>query len=765
MEKIYRVCYNLFVESAYDKWGNIDKMGYIAHRNETLGTVQSVKVHSEHTAALCAEFAVQGWETYLYNIGLLHDIGKYQPDFVRRIQGENIAVEHSICGALAAKVHYHLMPLWLMTAYCIAGHHTGIPDGGFPNDDAGMSTLLGRLKRRAGDYSAYQDELTLRTLDEQGWLKQLVADCGRDEGLLIDKFAFLTRYAFSCLVDADTQDTAAFCAVAEAPEKLKADFEYCRLRIEQKLASFTAVTELQRARARLQAQVFRHMNEPAEIYLMNMPTGSGKTLASVRMALERVLNSSKKRIIYVIPYNSIIDQTAAVLEELFGDKLGMLRHQSSFSYEDAENLSEDYRSAAKAAIENWDAPFILTTAVQFFESVHSNKRGKLRKLHNMSDAILIFDEAHLMPIQYLQSCLQAVSFITRYLNSEAVFLTATMPDFEMLIRKYALPDSRIVRLVRDMNLFSEFQKYSFQFLGRISDEVLLERAGTVPSSLIIVNRKETARRLYELCVGRKFHLSTYMTGLDRRRVLEQIRAELEALQRDYPAQCEVPPERCLRIFSTSLIEAGVDLDVHTVFRERCGLDSILQAAGRCNREGKRERGEVFIFDTMKRTEGAESQLLQQVPLQEIPAAITLGLLERYDSLSSPACISEYYQTLFVLNKDKIEERTLHRSCQDIRSIPFKSYAEHFELIDSRNVSLVVPRDERSQRLTEALRYGALGSGRKLQNYVCTLTQAELKILVSQHAANDYGSGIFCLTNPDYYDPETGIHFEGQDYII
>ena len=151
-----------------------------------------------------------------------------------------------------------------------------------------------------------------------------------------------------------------------------------------------------------------------------MPTGSGKTLCSVKFALERAVRKEKKRIIYVIPYNSIIDQTADVLESLFGKEAQILRHQSTFFY-DGDDYDEDYRQAAKCASENWDAPLIITTAVQFFESIYANKRGKLRKLHHMADSILVFDEAHLMPVEYLQPCLRAIAYITRYLNSEAVF--------------------------------------------------------------------------------------------------------------------------------------------------------------------------------------------------------------------------------------------------------------------------------------------------------------------------------------------------------
>lgn len=732
-------------------------IAYIAHRNESSGAVQTVKEHCENTAALCREFSIPELKDFMYAVGLLHDVGKFQASFVKRINGANIRVEHSTCGALAAKEKYAVPPhMALMMEYCIAGHHSGIPDGGFPKEDADKPTLSDRLEREYEDFSEYENELTLPELNGFEWMKLLLRDCDNRMEKVIDKFAFLTRYSFSCLVDADSIDTAEFCKERELPRKLKADFQACLKNVDDKLNAFVCETELQRARAALQKQAFQNAKREAEIYLLNMPTGSGKTLASVKIALERALAKGKKRIIYIIPYNSIIEQTADVFEELFGGNLEILRHQSTFSYEEEENGSEDYREAAKTAAENWDAPFIITTAVQFFESIYANKRGKLRKLHNMADSILIFDEAHLMPQDYLQPCLQAVAYITRYLHSEAVFLTATMPDFERLMNEYALPDSKIVRLVQDTSLFTKFQKCRYSYTGEISSSALLSKSREYPSSLIIVNTKAAARKLYQECGGRKYHLSTYMTSYDRKRVLKEIRQDLKQLEADYPEYKDVPEDRRITIISTSLIEAGVDLDVYTVFRERAGLDSILQAGGRCNREGKRETADVFVFDLedeMGRTASDEK------------ASLAKGLLESCEDISDVRCVEEYYSRLYFMRADDIQKNTMHQLCSDLFSIPFKEYAEKFEIIDSRQVSLVVPCDAQSEKLVEVMKYTKTGNVRKLQNYTCSVKQKELEDLIRQHAADDYGTGIYCLTNQDYYDKNQGVLFEASDYFL
>lgn len=733
------------------------KWNYIAHINENSKLKQTIKEHCENTAKLCSEYAVPEMKDFMYVIGLLHDIGKYQYSFAKRLNGENIRVEHSTCGAIAAIENYgKLSPMTLMMEYCIAGHHSGIPNGGFPNDDNNKSTLCGRVKREFEDFSEYKKEFDLPELNELEWGKYLLKDCDNKMDNVIDKFAFLTRYAFSCLVDADSIDTAEFCKSEELPRKLNANFAKCLQIIDNKLNSFICKTELQKARTILQKQAFQGISEDAEIYLINMPTGSGKTLTSVKIALERALKKGKKRIIYIIPYNSIIEQTADVFEEIFGDDLEILRHQSTFSYEDEENGSEDYRDAAKTAAENWDAPFIITTAVQFFESLYANKRGKLRKMHNMANSILVFDEAHLMPQDYLQPCLQAIAYITRYLHSEAVFLTATMPDFENLMNKYTLQDGRIIKLIKDTSKFDIFQKCKYSYLGEISPSELLHESNKYPSSLIIVNKKATARELYQESKGKKYHLSTYMTSYDRKRVLNEIRFELNQLEKDYPDYGNIPDDRKITIIATSLIEAGVDLDVFTVFRERAGLDNILQAGGRCNREGKRKSAEVLIFDL--------NGVTRQVALDE-KANLTKGLLKKYVDISNAKCIDEYYSRLYFMKEEDVQKNTMHQKCSDLASIPFKEYAEEFELIDSRQISIVVPRDTQSKKLVEMMKYTEICNTRKLQNYICSVSQKELEDLIRQHVVEDYGTGVHCLINYDYYDECKGILFEASDYFI
>lgn len=727
-------------------------MKYIAHVNE-LNEIQTVKEHSENTAKLCRDYAIPQLKDLMYIIGILHDVGKYQNSFQKRIEGKNIRVEHSICGALAVQELY-AKPFKYLIQYCVAGHHSGIPDGGFINDSPELSTLHGRLRRETEDFSVYKQELLLPKMDQQKLLQFLLQDCENNISKLIDKFAFLTRYCFSCLVDADSMDTASFCG-EKNDRILIANFPACLKKINAKFATFVCETRLQKSRAVLQQQVFEKVDRDAEIYLLNMPTGSGKTLCSMKFALERAIKGNKKRIIYIIPYNSIIDQTSEVFENLFGKDLEILRHQSTFSYE-KEDSDELYVRAARSAVENWDAPFVITTAVQFFESVYSNKRKKLRKLHNMADSILIFDEAHLMPQKYLKPCLQAISYVTRYLNSEAVFLTATMPNFSKLIKDYAISNSKVLDLITDTTDFEMFRKCSYCYLGEMELKELASKNATSPSRLIITNERKTARRIYEESIGKKYHLSTYMTPCDRKRVLGEIRKALQELEKDFQNYEDIPEERKITIVSTSLIEAGVDLDVYTVFRELSGLDSILQAGGRCNREGKRENAETYIFEIVKDIKKASVDERRN---------ITKGIIKKYSDISSPESIEEYYERLFFVKREDMQKKSMSNETQSIESIPFKKYAEEFELIDSAQVSVVVPRDKKSEELIEMLDYAGMSVIRKLQDYTCSLHKWELDELIKQHVIKVHDSGVCYLTNRDYYNENIGILFEAQDYFL
>lgn len=723
----------------------------IAHSKEKSQETQSIAEHSIGTAKLAESFSIVSLKKLVYNMALLHDVGKYQDSFQDKIIGKkNIRVEHSTCGAIEAKKLFGNNGGSLIAQYCIAGHHSGLPDGGTMQDTADDITLCGRLAREPNfdDYSDYKKELNIGKID-MAELGELMKECVTDEESMIECFSFVTRYCFSCLTDADTLDTAFFCTGREDME-LESDFKNCLSKLDARIQKFRNETALQKGRDMLQRQVYDKVDTDSEIYLMNMPTGSGKTLCSMKFALTRALKTGKRRIIYVIPYNSIIDQTVSVFEEIFGKSANILRHQSSFCVDDID-CEEDYKTHLKNVTENWNARMIVTTSVQFFESIFDNKRSRLRKLHNFSNSMIIFDEAHLMPVEYLQPCLRAVSYVTRLLDSEAVFLTATMPDFNTLVKKYALPTSKITELIHDKKLFECFRKGNFVNIGNVSEEALLADAEEKPSSLIVVNKRTTASKLYDLAVGKKYHLSTYMAAYDRKHVIEEIETEIDKLYHDYPDLKNVPEDRHIMVISTSLIEAGVDLDFFAVYRELFGLDSILQAGGRCNREGKRENSEIYIFNFGDSSDKARVN-------------ITKSLIKKYDDISCSECVTEYYDQLYNFNDEVIRENSIAKDCPGIDSIDFAKYARKFRMIDSNTVSVAVERDEESTELIRQLKATEYTNHRKLQKYTFTVYENELQQLMKQGVVEEFG-GVWCLTNQDYYSTEKGVSFEAKDYVI
>ncbi|MCM1577654.1 MAG: CRISPR-associated helicase Cas3' [Ruminococcus sp.] len=543
--------------------------------------------------------------------------------------------------------------------------------------------------------------------------------------------------SFSCLTDADYLDTEKFCSL-NTDRKLTADFERIRNAVDEKLRSFEHNTNLQSARSRLQQQAFINAKEPADISILNIPTGSGKTLCSLKIALDKVLASKgeKKRIIYVIPYTSIIEQTAELFGSIFGEYADILQHHSNYSFDD-ENEPTTAEKLKRAA-ENWDAPFIVTTCVRFFESLYHYKSSSLRKLHNMANAVIIFDEIHLLPLDHLQPCLKGIGHIVKYLGSEAVFLSATMPDYSGLFKRY-LPDCSYSVLVRDKADFRHFKKCRYIYIGKTEPESLLEKAQMYSICLIVVNTRKRARELYRRLSGNKYHLSTYMTPDDRSKTIAAVRSDIEN---------GLP----VTVVSTSLIEAGADLDFKAVFRETAGLDNIIQAGGRCNREGKDDMGNVYVFET---EEGLPRDIQ---PLGDI----VKSLFKEFEDISSEECIKEYYRRLHGINNEKIERDSIDDGRINIDSVPFRTYAREFSFIKDDSVGVVIRSSDRARELYEELKAGNFSVRRNLQKYTVPLKRYELEKAVKLGLADDFGTGVLTLTNENYYSTETGFDIDFAD---
>ena len=695
------------------------------------GKKQTLEAHLEGTAQLAASFAVAELRPAAFYLGRIHDIGKCRPGFQRRLNDEKIRCEHACCGAAEIMKNGGLASYLL--AYCAAGHHSGLQNGGAKNDSPDDGTLHAALNKDTSDYLP-DGERFRRSMPDMKPLINMISDGTRNISECVERSAFFTRYLFSCLTDADFIDTERFCS-PDTDRSIKGDFAKALEKIDGELAKFKCDTSVRTARKSLQEQAFSAC-QYGGIHIMNMPTGSGKTLCSIRLALQKAVSEGKKRIIYVIPYTSIIEQTADVFTDIFGEALPVVQHHSNYCPD--ENVSSDItEDKLKKVCENWDAPLIVTTNVQFFQSFYHRKSSRLRKLHNIADSVIVFDEVHMMPVPFLQPCIRAVGYAVKYLGSEAFFLSATMPDFAELFSKYA-KGCDYDELIRDKTDFKMFRNSQIRYLGEVTDDRLAQMSEENESTLIIVNSRKSAGRLYEMCSGtdRKVYcLSTYLTANDRSALIAEIRKLLD-------------DHEPVTVISTSLIEAGVDLDFGAVYREIAGLDSILQSAGRCNREGKRSDcfTNVFISEDGMPSKGDIG----------IRANISKELLESGCDAAEPAVITEYYNRLFEKMKGQIEENTISAGVRSMDSIPFKDYSEKFDkMIDGDTIGIVIPCEE-NRELIQKLDSGDRSALRKLQRYTATVHYNEFRDLLDRGVISDSGTCVYRLTVPELYTRDRGL---------
>lgn len=695
-----------------------------AHINPFTNEAQTIQTHSINVARLAKKFAISPLKDIAYNSGLAHDIGKYQQTFQNRLNGESVKIEHAVAGAKVLSTKEYINKI--MEQYCIVGHHTGLPNGGTTYDSKFESTLQGRLKRENEDVSDYKNELRFITEDNQ-LTKLLTTNC-TSKNEWIEHFAFLTRLNFSTLVDADTIDT--INAMHEHPyqNKYMQNITQALNKVEAMLQAMPHETSIQQARNRIQriafAQLQKNLNE--KIYLLNMPTGSGKTLTSLKLALS-LAKEKQKRIIYVIPFNGIIDQTYEIFNTLIGQEIDIIRHQSTFQY---ENLDK------KRMTENWDAPFIVTTMVQFFESLVSNERGKCRKLHNLKDSIIIFDEAHLLPESYLQPCLQGIWYCCQYLNTQTILMSATLPNYQQWFHQYVDKSIRCIELITNTSDFKTFKKCNISKL-LCSDETLIEHILTNKKVCLIVNNKKDCRKYYHKLKSRfdnVYHLSTYQTAFDRLRILKEIKNNLQTNQPTY-------------VVSTSLIEAGIDLDFEVVYRENSGLDHILQSAGRCNREGKlsSESATTYIFEN-----------IVDNPIKRKEVVLGKQLIDKINNTPIEQLIKEYYEQIYNEKTIQMYQLSIYMDKRHIAlhplCIPFADYAKEIKLISDYTESIMIPQ---SNEMLQKIKYDSL-TNNEIQNYLCNVSNKELKWLIENNYIKQTNNNIYYLTDLNNYDKEIGI---------
>lgn len=709
---------------------------FLAHiRKDPSGQVEAVQTiaeHSRNTSMLCGHFAdAFGAAKQGELAGLAHDIGKYSAAFQKRLQGNPAQVDHATAGMAECARQGQLF-----AAFAVAGHHGGLPDGGSKTDHFDQPTFGGRMNKathgKLEPYDAWESELSLPSAPPPEGVSSQV------EGM------FFTRMLYSCLVDADFLDTEEFMAGSPVPrgggEPIHA--------LEQKLLRhisgwFPPKNPLDAQRCKVLERCLEQGDVQAPgLFTLTIPTGGGKTVASLAFALRHAKARGFRRVVYVIPYTSIIEQNAQVFRDILGEK-NVLEHHSGVLY-DIDQEADPERIRMAKATENWDKPVIVTTAVQFFESLFSNRSSKCRKLHNLAQSVIIFDEAQLMPVPYLRPCVFAIAQLIKHYNVSAVLCTATQPSLGRLFQEF-LPGVAPVELCPSNLDRDVFRRVTFRREGSLSWSELATRLNGLPQVLCIVNRKKSAQEVYALLEKEgSFHLSTLLCPAHRKAILAEIK---DRLQSGLPC----------RVVSTSLVEAGVDIDFPEVFREEAGLDSILQSAGRCNREGKRPADESVV--TVFQAEVAVPAMFRR----NVDAGrFVLDQCEQPDSSEAISC---YFNTLLT---------TTGKSGQDIANIlplmddpltlmPFRTVSERFHLIREDTRTVYIPWADGAELIDR------LHSGERTRALFRALGQYSVAVYPKHSAVLDQagalelledGSGI--LADSTLYSEDMGLTMEPEE---
>lgn len=710
----------------------------LAHLSQDGKRTQTLREHLEETAKLTAEFAKSfGGESQGWLAGLLHDIGKASDSFQRRLAG-GPKVDHSTAGA---QVAYNLRQPEV--AFAIAGHHGGLPDGGGRSDPPDAPTLLGRLKKAVDPYDAWKQDVT-------------TSEVHRPE-LPRDNFSvsFYIRMLYSCLVDADYLDTEAFMNETPSTRNEGDALDVLLQRLQEYVVPWwNPTTSLNQKRCEILRRCFeKGKTENPGLFTLTVPTGGGKTVSSLAFALAHAVAHHKRRVIYVIPYTSIIDQTAAVFTNILGEK-NVLEHHSG-SESTLRDLDTDGTPSPKVlATENWDAPVIVTTAVQFFESLYANRSSRCRKLHNLVDSVVIFDEAQTLPVPFLRPCVAAIGQLVQHYGVTAVLCTATQPTLAPLFAELA-PGLFLREIMEDpAELYAFFRRTTLHRAGELTEDALAEQLSDTTQVLCVVNRRATAHQLFErLPREGSYCLTTLLCPADRKRLLAEIRTRL---------QTGMP----CRVIATSLIEAGVDLDFPIAWREEAGLDSILQVAGRCNREGKRSTEESSV--TIFRLSG------QSVPAMIRPNTDAARTIFRdFADPAAPDAIKAYFSLFLSLKgNDALDQKKIlygFTHNMEGRIFPFATAAERFRLIESPAITVYLTLPE-SQALVDALRAGTCSRGlyRRLGQYGVMVYPQHLEALQAAGAVETLDDGTWILCDSTLYDRNTGLTLDvptGQGWMI
>ena len=717
--------------------------------------VQSLTDHLDGTMRLAEGFgAGMGLGAEAGLLGKIHDEGKDTAAFQDYIHGrKHRRVDHSTAGAKSFWENGHIGWLQLIGGFCVAGHHTGIPDLGSKVDCAGTSTLNGRMKKCIPSIRHPQRYLIDSTCLDVDHLNTFIENRNALDVMI------LTRMLFSCLVDADFLDTEAFMNNQPVRKNEFSSLKEIAAMFWSRLEEdgyFRPKNALNEKRCEILHTCMRKGEGKQGLYSLTVPTGGGKTISSMAFAMKQAMKWHKERIIYVIPYLSIIEQTADVFRALLGNH-AVLESHSQVDYDSLpEEGSEEAGRVAesmKLAAENWDAPVVITTNEQFFESLYANKTSRCRKLHNIANSVIILDEAQMMPVDFLKPCLHVLEQLVHYYGCTVVLCSATQPELGRYLQKNPIQKNPIEIMENVGELFQFFKRVTFDIDGETDYAEIAKKLDECEQVLCIASTKKEAEKIVELLGGEAMYLSTNLCPAHRREIIREMKTRL----RD--------GNPC-RVVSTSIISVGVDIDFPVVYLQYTGLDSLIQGAGRCNREGRQslQKSRAHIFWTKE----SKKSLFMRKEKQ-----VTDMIRKKYNAeeMTEPSAIRTYFENWYQSNEGNLDYREIEKLAQ---SLSFAEIGKRFHLIQDSTKSVFIPFDEKARNIKEQLMMGnrsrqlmrAAGAYMINVRYSKAQGQSDFMKLLTQGQIEMFpgDENLAYLVNMEDYDAELGLKIKSEDGV-
>ncbi|MED4891798.1 MULTISPECIES: CRISPR-associated helicase Cas3' [Heyndrickxia] len=803
-------------------------MEYIAHIRESDKKVQTVEEHLLAAKELAETYGEKIGVKHITGLAaLLHDLGKYTSAFRNYVleavnnpdhPPKRGSVDHSTAGGKllfkmfhSGKASPHKALLAEIVGNAIISHHSYLQDFISPEMDL---KYLNRVDSKEIDefetakenffekvmsptrFSSYvnQAEIELKNF--------IMKDASKT---LTHKMMFLTKYIFSALIDADRTNTRLFEENKPEKEQFSVSklfnqyYEKLLLTLDSYKENSSANARINRLRSEMSEQCDAFAEKPSGIYTLSIPTGGGKTFASLRYALKHAQLYNKKRIIYIVPFTTIIEQNAEEVRKVLQDDVNILEHHSNV-VEDADENDEQQdgimsvQQRLKLAKDNWDVPIIFTTMVQFLNVFYAKGSRNIRRLHNMSEAVLIFDEVQKVPVPCISLFNEALNFLKTYCHSSILLCTATQPALNYVEHQLQVsPNPEIIRGLD--NVIDAFKRV--EIVDRATDETfnteklanfIEKRMTEVSSVLVILNTKGVVKKLYEHLNSNDnniniFHLSTSMCAAHRNQILEEVRHCLDAGKK-------------VICVSTQLIEAGVDVSFECVIRSLAGLDSIAQAAGRCNRHGEKETGFVYVINHEEENlsrlseikKGKETSKRIFIDLKNTPSiyngnVLSIQAMEKYFKEFYTAFDANLDYNVPSLQKNMVEMLTtdpnnysyVRAYCSNTKkkyplflSSSFYTAAEKFRVIDDKTTSVIVPFGKGNDVIAELSSNATIEDLSKLmkkaQQYTINLYSQELGKLERNGGIISLFDGKILALKEGAYDHEFGLNVENDSEL-